>query len=87
MACRLFRAFSCADMSKDMSLPLVDLSKIKIHPQAAAWLKGQAQAQHKDVASYVRDVIHAHVKQGIHAYSLAEAEIKAKGFAGIDGDF
>ena len=70
-----------------MSLDLVDLSTIKIHQEAHAFLKAQADIQKTCINELVRQIIHEYVLRQISVFSMADEICKSKGLPGISGDF
>ncbi len=70
-----------------MSLELVDLPGIKVHPEAHAYLKAKADVQRVSMNELVRQVLHDAVLRELAIHSMADAICKSKGLPGISGDW
>lgn len=67
-----------------MSLELHDF-RGKITPETAAVLEALSQASQREKQEIVRDWLHERALEHIHAASILQGQLRAKGLRGIDG--
>lgn len=62
-----------------MSLPLVDLGKVKVSEETHSYLSAESQITQRNIVEIARCVLEEYVKTRRHIATLAEAKLRAKG--------
>lgn len=62
-----------------MSLPLIDIGKVKVSEEAHSYLSAEAQITQRDIVAIARAVLEEYARTRIHVANLAEAKLRAKG--------
>lgn len=70
-----------------MSLELVDLPTIKVHPEVHALLKAQAHHDKRTLNDLVREILHTWASQKFNVLSMANDILKSKDMSEITGDW
>jgi DNA-binding TFAR19-related protein (PDSD5 family) len=67
-----------------MSLPLVELAKLRVSEETAAVLDGEAEANGQHTNELVRAILDEWAEKRVHALRLAHKRLKTRGLGGID---